>query len=503
MLERANRRGTETPDLPSPTGARRFGKTTLAGVGWLLAQTASSRVIALGSQIIMARILLPADFAIVGLAGTVTAIVWEIVNFGVDDVLLQRQKRMHYWATPAFLTSLSLGIFSMLITVAAAPVVAKIYKAPLLLIFLPIVALSMPISALSTVPYVKIRASLNFRLLATWSMIEMASTQVLTIALALNGLGVYSFCIPLPAIAAVRAVVYWLVAKPTLHRMRTNQLRMMSASSSAVFGTRILTAAVAQGDYFILGLLAAPSVVGAYYFAFRLAIQPVQMLAGSFSNVLFPALAQLGGYAEQQREVALKASRLLSAVVMPYCFLQAAVAQPIIGTIFGSKWQDSIPLVQILSIGLGFDAVSWVAGAVMSARGHFQRTFSYSCVFSPIFFLVVLLGATFASALGVATAVSLFYLVLAPVYSYLVFSRAGVGFGEIAQIYVAPTVCAALASAGAYLLSASMTSHGFAQILGTAVLGGTFYIALSRLIFPREFRTHLRHIRTVLKLEGF
>ena len=100
-------------------------------------------------------------------------------------------------------------------------------------------------------------------------------------------------------------------------------------------------------------------MVGAYFFAFRLAIQPVQLLAGNLSNVLFPILAQLRGDPARQGEAALKASRVLSYVVMPYCFLQAAVAKPLLTLVFADKWLAAIPLMQILSIGLAFDAVSW------------------------------------------------------------------------------------------------------------------------------------------------
>src|SRR5262249_28658979 len=144
-----------------------------------------------------------------------------------------------------------------------------------------------------------------------------------------------------------------------------------------------------------------------------------------------------------------EASRILAFVVMPYCFLQAAVARPLLGLVFGPKWQAAIPLVEILSIGLAFDAVSWVAGALLQARGGFRRSLIFSCVLSPIFFTAVAIGGIYYSALGVAVAVSVFYIVLAPVYSYKVFRQAGISVREIASIYVPSTTLAAMAAAAA------------------------------------------------------
>jgi len=101
--------------------------------------------------------------------------------------------------------------------------------------------------------------------LATYTTVELAVTQLLTIALAVWGFGVYSFAIPAPVMALLRAIAFWMMAKPRLGRIRLKQLRMMGSNSIAVFGTKILTAAVAQGDYFVLGLVAAKPVVGAYF----------------------------------------------------------------------------------------------------------------------------------------------------------------------------------------------------------------------------------------------
>jgi PST family polysaccharide transporter len=388
------------------------------------------------------------------------------------------------------------------VVVGIAPLAAFMYRSPVLLSILPLMALSMPLTALSTVPMAQIRAHLNFRFLATYATVELAATQLLTIGLAVWGFGVYSFAIPAPVMALVRAIVFWMMARPRLGRIRLKQLRMMGSNGAAVFGTKILTAAVGQGDYFVLGLVAAKPVVGAYFFAFRLAIQPVQMLAGNLSNVLFPILAQLRNEPQRQREAALNASRVLAFVVMPYCFLQAAVARPLLSLVFGAKWQAAIPLVEVLSIGLAFDAVSWVAGALLQARGEFRRSLVYSCVFFPIFFGMVTLGAVYFSGFGVAIAVSVFYIAFAPIYSYSVFRKMGVSTGEVATIYLSPVAFAAVAALSAVFLGSLVSSGDLARTIISGTAGSIVYLVLVRLFAPSAFHQLIARARAMMPSSG-
>lgn len=473
----------------------RLGRSALIGTSWLLVQNIGSRVISFGSQIILARLLAPSDFGNIGLALTITTLASVIANFGVDDVLLQRQKALRYWASSGFVASLVLGLLSFAAVALAAPLFAAMYHSRILLSLLPLMALAMPLTALSTVPMAKLRADLNFRLIATYTTAELAGTQLLTIGLAVWGFGVYSFAIPMPVMALVRAIAFWLFAKPRLGRIRLKQLRMMSSNSAAVFGTKILTAAVSQGDYFVLGLFAAKPVVGAYFFAFRLAIQPVQLLAGNLSNVLFPILSHLKNDPERQKSAALKASRVLAFVVMPYCFLQAAVARPLLTLVFGAKWLAAIPLVEILSVGLAFDAVSWVAGALLQARGEFRRSFVYSCIFFPLFFIMVTIGALYFSGIGVAFAVSGFYIAFAPVYSYSVFRRVGASLKEIATIYLSPVIFAAASAAVAIVSQQWIPGGDLVKALVIGIVGCAIYLGLVHLFAPSVLQQLMERLR--------
>lgn len=475
-----------TPAIDS-TAPLRPAAGIAKGVAWLFVQTLGTRIFAFASQLIVAHILLPKDFAALALAGTVTMFLTVLADFGTKEVLLQRLKRLNFWTATAFWMSLATGTISMLIVLALAPAVAAIYHAPVLVPMLAIIAISVPLTALSTVPTVALRAALNFRFLALYDSTEFLGIQLLVISLAILGAGPFSFVIPLPIAALIKVIILWIVTKPTLTRFSFKRAQIMVSKGIAVFAGGLINVAVSQGDYFLLGLTAAKPVVGAYYFAFRLAIQPLQLLAGSLSNVLFPTLAQMHGDPAAQRNAVLTSSRMLGFTLMPYCFLQAALARPLLELAFGHKWDAAIPLMQILSIGLAFDSISWIAAALQSAQGRFSRALSYSTILMLIFFAFIITGTLIASAIGTASAIGLYYLATQPVFVWIIYKSLGITRFQVFALYAVPCLFSVLAAALA-LLTAGQWQHGtIVQILAVTAIFCVTYISLVRLFAPATY----------------
>ncbi len=473
--------------MPGEAAGANLGRRAAQGLLWFLAQNLAARVSGLAAQVVLAWLLLPSDFGKVGLALTVSSLAGTLVNFGIDDILLQRQQRMHRWIDSAFWMSAALGSGSALAVLAVAPLGASAYGSPDLVGLLAWLAAALAIGSLATVPAALIRAGLDFRFLALFNSVEVVSIQALTVLLAWAGAGAYSFVVPVPLLALVKVVVFWRRARPAFGRPpRRRQVRAFGSRGLMVCGTRVLGEGVSQGGAIVLGLVATPDVVGLYVFAFRLAALPVRMLAGTFQNVLFPTLAQLNGDPARQVASAFKAGRLLAFVVMPLCFLQAAVADPALHLLFGSKWEGAIPLAQILSLGLPFDAVSWVAGALLSARGAFGFAFRYSCVSTLAFFAAVVLGGLVHPPVGVAVAIGLYYALLPVVVTALIFRSPEIRLPAVAALFAVPAVLATAAVGAAYLVSLSdlLVGRDTLRLVVITGIAGPLYLVLVRLAAP-------------------
>jgi teichuronic acid exporter len=372
----------------------------------------------------------------------------------------------------------------------AAPIAALLYDQPRLIGLIGIAALGAPIGSLGTVPVTIIRSMLKFHVLAIASLGETLANSILSLVLAFLGFGAYSFVLPWPIVVAVRNYVLWTIAKPKIRTSRKRGLwRLLMPSASASLGTRLLLAIMGQADYVILGLVAAEIEVGTYYFSYKFAIQALYIIAGNLTSVLFPALIHYRDAPVRQLDAALTVSRVLSIVIMPACFLQAALAGPVLRLFFGSRWEAAEPLIQLLSIGFAFDASSWAAGSLLSSRGEFQRGFFYMLLTAPVFFALLTIGAFTQGAVGVAAAVAGFYILVQPIYCYFVFASAGtLGWRDIALIYALPALFGAATVGGAAVLSKVLYHSAWFQLCFTPSAALAVYIPLVRVFCPKSYR---------------
>ncbi len=480
-----------------------FASHALRGLVSSFAQSAVQRLVSFGSQLVLASLLMPADFGLIGLAGSIAGIVQAVTDFGVEDVLLRRHRRFDLWSGPALRVMLVLLTAAGLTIAASAPLLARAYHAPALTGLLLVIAVSTPLPALSALAGVRFRAELRFGFLAAWASGETIVGALLTILFASRGLGAYSFVLP-PAILALARAVAWNLGRPRgigrVTRRRSRTLwRCLVGTSSYTLGAKFCWALLGQGDYAVLGFVAGHAAVGLYWFAFRLAAQPLYVFAGNLSSILFPTLVAIGNDRERQGRAALRAARLLSACVIPAALIQAAVAGPLVDRFFAARWSGSVPMIQLLSIGLGFDAVSWIAAALMSARGEFRTLFLRMLVYTPLFLLMVSCGARLGGAIGTAAAVALYYVTTQPLFVWSVFRTLGVTRCDVAGLYLIPLLSGGLA-AGAGLAVASSLPH--AALLARATLIGAtgllVYLPLLRTLQPEVWHEIVGRAQPVL-----
>lgn len=270
---------------------------------------------------------------------------------------------------------------------------------------------------------------------------------------------------------------------------KLGRIKYLMNSSLAVFGTGVIQSAISQGDYIVLGIFGNAPTVGVYFFAFKMASQPLLMMAMSLSNVLFPALSHLRNSPAAQNDAAIRAAKLLGLLIMPIAFLQCGLIEPAIHIFFPHKWDASIPLMQVLSVALGFDGIAWVASSLVSAQRGFTRQFLYVAAFAPPFFIMIVIGGWNGSALGVALAVAAYYVFVTPIYSYVAFRRGGMRVTTLLSLYVPPAVMAAAALGGAIGVADAVGVHqNIARIVIISIIMAALYTAILRVIDVEGYR---------------
>jgi O-antigen/teichoic acid export membrane protein len=471
------------------------------GATWITIQMVASRAVQVVSQVVLGWIISPQQFGQIGLCITLIALLSPITTFGIEEVVIQRRRAIAGWLALAFWVSIICSLLAYIGLVAAVYLLQSVNENFSILSMAMISGSALPIAALSTVPNILLRSKLKFGALAMVGLAESFTTALLTIVLAYCGLGAYSVIIALPAGQLIRTIVLWNAARPTLSIAVPRQWRRIIPRSSQSAGNHLMSTIVSQGDYLSLSFFSTQAQVGLYFFAFRLAIQPIRIFAGGVGSVLFPALATQRLDRAEQENTALLAAQALSLIVMEFCFLQAAVCPLIIKMLFDPVWYNTIIIAQLLSVGLAFDAPGWAAGAYIQAKGSFDRSVKFSIASGIGFLIFVSIGSAYFDAVGAATGVVAFYCMCTPIYICYVFSDSKISkFVIVTKVFIKPFLLTASTVLIAAYVSQTLFSNPVARLVSVITISAALYLPLFATFFPTIFYGFTARLNRKFKL---
>ncbi len=455
-----------------------------------------TKLISLVAQVVLAYLLMPADWGVVGLVYTVVAFVNIFQQAGQQEMIIQWESRAHRRINAAFWMSMAFGLLTGLLTVAAAPLAAAVYGNRQMVGLLLVLALAAPFSTVSSVPLALLQSRLRFRMVALIGAGQAFAMSLLSILFAFLGAGVYSFILPWPIVAVVRLAVLWAVARPPIRlNPQFRRWRTMLADSSRLLTANGCRTILFFGDYLILGLFHAKEAVGIYYFAYNFAWQMWMLLAINLDGVLFPSLSKLNDQPNRQYQGFITAIRLLALVGVPACFLQAALADPVLRLLFDAhKWAPAIPVLQVLSLGMALRLVGYPAQSLMQAQGRFHRYMILSLAKVAAFLICTFAAAILSdeprAALSLAVGVALFFTFEGPLTLYVALRPSGGRWRDVWHAYAFPTLAGLITlgipAAAFHLIPSLHGRHGL-QLLIVPIVGLALYAWSIRRFAPQTW----------------
>jgi len=166
-----------------------------------------------------------------------------------------------------------------------------------------------------------------------------------------------------------------------------------------------------QGDYLVTGLFFDQTVLGAYYFAFRMSSQTGQLISTALATILTPSFARLDKERDRQIAAYERTCAALLFLGIPTCCLQALVAIPLSNLIFSKDWMAAAPLFQTLSLTLGFAVPMSTSMSLLIAQGRLRPTMLLTILQAMAFVSFVFCGALCGSIEWVARFVAFYFLI--------------------------------------------------------------------------------------------
>jgi PST family polysaccharide transporter len=339
-------------------------------------------------------------------------------------------------------------------------------------------------NVLMIVPRAQLSRQLRFRALAAISVTMQVLQNLLTILFAALGFGPFSFVLPMPiAGGLVAAAVWWRFRPPWSARPMFRRWRYLIGDTSRLLAAELQRAILDQSDYILLGVFHSVALVGLYRFGFQFSIQALQLFSVNLMNVLFPALLKLNDKPQAQFQGFLKAQRILATIGVGSCFLQAAVAAPLTHLILPAKWIPSIPVMQILCIGMATRMVAGSSYALLKSQGRFRAILwsRWGFVVLQIIGLVCVLFSG-GEIVAVALVVAIVSTLTGAVSFYVGIRQFGAGWSQVGAVLLPPVISAAVAVGVAWLIAQYLDRLGYGhlvqliEILMVSVSLGVFFL---------------------------
>jgi O-antigen/teichoic acid export membrane protein len=332
---------------------------TLNSMAWSITERVSLQVIHIGISIVLARLLEPSEFGLIGMLAIFTSIAQSILDSGFGSALIQKKDATEVDSSSIFYFNLLIGILLAGVFFLSAPLIANFYNQPILKPLTRVLSLNMIIGAFSLVQLSMLRKKLQFKNHFIVSMIAVFISGGCSILAALNGLGVWSLVIQALSHGLAQAGALWLLSRwKPVGRFSLSSLKTMYS-----FGSKLLIAGLIETIFknlyqTFIGRVFTPSDVGYYSRASQMESAASVATSMALGTVVFSAFSPYQDDKDTLRKVHSKTIKMSMFLIMPLMIGLIVIAEPLFIFLLTDKWADSIPYFQLLCIiGLHFPVI--------------------------------------------------------------------------------------------------------------------------------------------------
>jgi O-antigen/teichoic acid export membrane protein len=368
---------------------------------------------------VLARLLIPRAFGLVAMLNVFTGFAVVFIDLGISMAIVQRQRVEERHLNTQFWLNLSMGGILTLATIALAPAIALFYDEPRLVALTIAIAPAFLLSGLAATQTAILDRRMDFRTLSIVENVALVIANVVAIAMALDGFGVWSLVGLALAQPGVRALLLWFVSswRPTGGPDRVS-FGELWGFGSGVTGYSILNYWAKNADNLLIGRFIGPTPLAYYNRAYNLMLMPSDAVVGVTTRVMIPALSRLQDDRERVRRIYLNAIGLIALLMFPLILGLLVVSRSFILSIYGPKWAPVIPLLQILCIVSLIQVITRTAAWIFTTQGRTDMLFRWGVFGSITAIISFFIGLPWGTH-GVATAYLIWNILTAiPLFAY-------------------------------------------------------------------------------------
>lgn len=473
---------------------------TVVGVVWSTFQKGGSALIGFVSSIVLARLLMPSDYGLLGMLTIFIAVSQTFIDGGLGSALIQKKRPTKEDYSTFFIWNFLLSVGCYLVLFFCAPLIARFYKQEILCSVLRVQGVILIINAISLVQVNQLRKQLYFKKIAS---IELSSSVIglsICIYLAWKGYGVWALVTQQIVGSLLKTVLFWVTSKwrPMIVFSRQSFKELWSFGGFILLSNLINTVSNnVQG--LLIGKFYNPATMGYYSKARHTEDISSTFIAQVVDQVAYPVLAEAQNDKAYLIRMLKKFIGVLAYTTIPLMLLLMLLAKPLFVLLYSDRWLQSIPYFQILCIAGIAMCLQGINYYAVAAIGKSKIMFKWTLVKRGLG-LCFIIGGLAAFGMkgllaGVVTTSYMIYIINARLVSKYIGYTNWQQFKDLLPILLVSFAAWLCAFVLGYFLDLNMYLEGGIQL----VLFGLVYFGLSFLFKLEAFASTKEVVFELLK----
>ena len=425
--------------------AARSGAVTVASQGFKF-------FAGMAATVVLARLLTPQDYGLIGMAAVVIGFVSMFKDMGLSAATIQKEEITGEQVSTLFWVNVGLSVAVMALTAALAPAVAWFYGDARLTWITVGYSAGFLFGGLTVQHEALLRRQMRFGALAAVEILSLLAGIAAAVILAWRGWGYWALVFNqlvqgVTYAAGVWAVCGWRPGRP----VRYSGVRSMLAFGGNLTGFSVVNYFARNLDNLLIGKFWGSYQLGLYAKAYQLLLLPIDQINTPVASVAVPALSRLNDEPERYRQAYLRILEKVSILTMPGVAFMIACSDWIVSLVLGPQWTEAARIFALLGVVGLVQPVANTVGWLFITQGRTREMLRWGLIGSAIIIAAIAAGLPWG-ALGVAASYSIvFVFVVVPLLFWYVGRSGPVRAADFYRT-IAPVACASACAFGALLL---------------------------------------------------
>ena len=401
---------------------------TISGVKWSTVSTITLAIVGLLKISVLARFLDAGDFGLMALVTFVLGFMNLFMDMGLTSAILHKQKISNdeyaslYWINIIF----SFILFALITSLS--PLISNFYEEPDLIELIPLMAISIMLSALGRQFKTIEQKHLNFKYIAITDIIGAVLGLGVGVVTAVQGYGVYALVYAALTQYAISNTIYFINGvkdRGMIFHFKYQETKPFLRIGIYQVGGQVVNYFNRDLDILLIGKFFGAEVLGGYDLAKQLVKRPMQILNPIITKVASPVLSLSQKNKIELKNKFLKLINITATANFTAYAILAAAAYPVIYLVYGSEYTDITAIVQLLCVYMFLRSVLSPVGSLVIATGKTKNEFYWNIFVLLISPLAIIVGAQFSAKIVALSLVIVTLILLIPAWRLLIYNLCG------------------------------------------------------------------------------